>query len=62
VLINQELKLPFRDPIEVFRCDTCGGLVVGSDNSLRCHAGHYLKQPCRISLFEYLQLLLGIIR
>lgn len=39
------VERPGKEPLEVFRCETDGGLVTMSQDSLRRHAGHRMRQP-----------------
>jgi hypothetical protein len=63
MIVNREVKLPFRKkPVGLFRCTTCESVVVDSQRSLKSHGGHKLKRPFKISLWEELQLILGLIK
>ena len=63
MIVYRGLKfLGHKEPIEVYRCETCEVVVTGSQQSLASHAGHTLKRPCNINLFEYLGLFLGFIK
>ena len=64
MIIYRKLKLiGAKKPIDVYRCMTCETLVVDeSQESLKLHGGHKLKSPCKVSLLEYLALVLRIIR
>lgn len=63
ILYRKLLLIGRKKPIDVYRCETCGTLVVDErQESLMLHGGHKLKSPCRVSLLEYLALVLGIIR
>ena len=62
MIVYRGLKFIGKAPIEVYRCETCETIVTGSQDSLKSHAGHTLKRPCNVSLFEYLGLFLGFIR
>ncbi len=52
---------PFRELLEVDRCQD-GAIVTNSQSSLSRHAGHTMKQPVKISLWEMLLIWFNIIR
>jgi hypothetical protein len=62
VIVTSKLKLPFRKPLSLFRCKTCERIVIDSQFSYKEHIGHMLKQPCNVSLMEYIGLFLGLIK
>lgn len=63
---SPSLMNPFRfDLLELQRCETDGGLVNcnnSSQDSLRLHPGHRLKDPITFSPFEFLLIQLRIIK
>ena len=63
MIVTSSLKLWGREPILVGRCNTCGVLVIiNSQASLSTHAGHFVKQPCNVSLTEIILLWIGWIK
>ena len=40
-----KVQIHDKEPMEIFRCDTDGALVISTQASLRRHAGHKLKSP-----------------
>jgi hypothetical protein len=60
---TSEVDRPFRGPVEVYRCDADGGVVVPTrQSSLSAHAGHRLRQPVLLRPHEVALLWLGVIR
>lgn len=64
ILSEEDIKTlmttPFTDivlldgkQVEVFRCDTDGGLVINTQESIIKHAGHKVKSPVIITEKEY---------
>lgn len=53
---------PFGELLEVDRCDADGGLVSYSQRSLSRHAGHQMRSPVIISVFEMILIWVRIIR
>lgn len=57
-------KNPFRfDLLEVFKCDTDGGMVTrkSATSPLGTHAGHKIVDPKCYSIFEFLKVQLRIV-
>jgi len=44
----------------ILRCETCGNLV--GDKQLKDHGGHRLRTACKVSLWEWILVKLGVIR
>jgi len=71
---TMKVSRPFKKALEVFRCDTDGGLVPmhtcpsdgHSATPHRCpfapHFGHKLKQPVILKLHELVMIWAGLIR
>lgn len=58
-------KYPFRfDLLEVFRCETDGGLVTPtmSQASRPLHAGHHIKDPSLFSVWDVIKIQLRLVR
>lgn len=53
---------PFRDLLEVDRCDADRAIVTNSQSSLSRHLGHRMRQPVKITLWEMLLIWFNIIR
>lgn len=47
--------------VRVHRCQTDGALVFETQESLRLHAGHFIKQPVCLKLHERILLWLKIL-
>lgn len=62
MIVASKLQIPFRGMLSVYRCMTCGRLALESQFSLSQHGGHSMKQPCNVSFFEYVGLVLGVIK
>ena len=56
------LLRPFKKPLEVFRCQTDGGLVTRSPILLSLHAGHRIGQPVLLKFWEILLVWIGIFK
>lgn len=59
---TEKVYRPFRQPLEVYRCMTDGGLLTMSLSSISQHAGHSVKQPVLLKLHEVAMIWLGIIK
>lgn len=57
-----KVSRPFGSPLAVFRCDTDGGLVTLSQASLMCHAGHRVRDPIIINIFELALIWLRLVK
>lgn len=57
-----KVERPGKSPLEVARCQADGGLVTFSQDSLRRHAGHTMKQPVRLTEEEMKAILAGEIQ
>lgn len=55
------IKVGSGEFIEIDRCDTDGDLVFNTQGHLSRHAGHRLRQPVILSLWERLLIKLGVI-
>lgn len=55
-------KRPFREPIELYRCEPDGLLLTDNLMGKGYCAGHRIKQPTTPTIFELVLIYLGIIR
>lgn len=53
---------PFGAPLEVFRCETDGGIGAVSQSCLSNHLGHKVRQPVIVKPHELLMIWLRLIK
>ena len=57
-----EFQLFDASPFQIHRCSTDGGIVTHSQESLRLHGGHQVKQPVILTRREVELLVSGVIK
>lgn len=62
ILPTKYIWRPFGELLEADRCVADGSLVTNSQESLSRHAGHFMKGPVKISLFELLLIWFRVIK